>query len=456
MSSILGHFGLSNSPILPALNTRTLIDLALGRFVPGSKGEWLLDGGIEPLFAITGRSGNFKSTTIDSLIVLLLKIYPVIEVLKYDTEMNAFGVDRFSKLSGDITVEKRIIILNKADKNGEEFINLIREIAKVRIEEKSKKANLVDTPFIMDGQPYKMLIPFIVDIDSFTLMSFPAAEDAIENNAVGSSKTNMYYMKEGNIKTHVMNEFIQLAHKASMYFIFTAQMDDDFQLDPYAPNPKQLQHMNVGDKMKRVGAQFEFLTNALVQNVGVKNLIDSDKECQYPLSTGSSDKELSQLTMRVLRCKKNIAGTDIPLVTSQAQGILPELSNYHYLRTSKWGTIGSDRSPRSAFHPDISLARKEVREKLTSNYELARGMEILAQMKFMEETWTNLPFKIHSLAEQFVEQIAKNSSIKISDILNSRGYWTYDKKDARQYMSVLDIVHLLDKDNTNTTKEKKK
>lgn len=444
--SMIAKFGLANSPLMPALNTGTLLDLAFGKFDRGSKGEWLLNGGIEPMTAISGKSGQFKSTTIDSLIALLLKIYPMVEVLKYDTEQNAFGIDRFVMLAnGDVSVADRVVVQNKSDTDGTKFVETIESMGKERILMKNKQSNLYTTPFLMDGKPLKMLIPFIVDIDSFTLMSFPSVDALLEDNDLGSSKTNMYYVQEGNIKTKLINTWTKLAHQAHMYFIFTAQLDEDIQLDPRKHATKQMQFMRVGDKMKRLGAQFEFLTNVLFQSHSCTVLQDANRECQYPVGSGSSDGELSTLTIRVLRCKKNAAGTDIPLVTSQNYGILSDLTNYHYLRTSKWGTLGSDRSPRSAFHPDLGLPRKEVRDKLSGNYELTRGIEILAQMKFIASTWSNIPYRIPDTAEEFVEQIHKNTSIKVNDILNSRSHWTYDPKEKRPYMSIMDIMHLLNK-----------
>ena len=41
------------------------------------------------------------------------------------------------------------------------------------------------------------------------------------------------------------------------------------------------------------------------------------------------------------------------------------------------------------------------------------------------------------------EMLIKNKSYKISDILNSRGYWTYDSENNRKYLSTYDILRMI-------------
>ncbi len=164
--SIIKDLGLFNSPTAPGLNTRTIFDIATGRYQPGAKGEWLLDSGIAPMTGVVGRAGNFKSTTVDSLIALLLPLYPQIECIKYDSENNSFGIERFVQLAnGRVELTDRIVIKNKAEMNGDEFCEMVKKICDSR----EKNRTLVDTPFVHNGKPLKIFIPILIDVDSFSL-----------------------------------------------------------------------------------------------------------------------------------------------------------------------------------------------------------------------------------------------------------------------------------------------
>ena len=95
-------------------------------------------------------------------------------------------------------------------------------------------------------------------------------------------------------------------------------------------------------------------------------------------------------------------------------------------------------------HPDILLKRQTVIETLMNNYELNRALEILFQLKYINDYWSKvgIPFDIPKTAEDFVERIT-NSDLTVSDITNSRGYWTYEDPMNRPYMSLFDILNII-------------
>ena len=96
------------------------------------------------------------------------------------------------------------------------------------------------------------------------------------------------------------------------------------------------------------------------------------------------------------------------------------------------------------------LHRNSIIEVLNHKYETARALEILAQLKWIASYWNikSQPVNIPETAERFVELIAKSDTIAISDILNSRGYWTFgDETDTRPYMSIFDILDIIDPKN---------
>ena len=454
MASTLKLLGLNSAPVTPYLNTGTLIDLSVGMYQLGVGNKWLLNGGLNAMSGMVGRAGDYKTTVIDSLMTLIMHMYPGIEGIKYDTENNAFGMDRFITMFGSDKILELMLMLNRTSTDTEEFHSIIKQIAYDR--EKNNKSYMVETPFEYLGKPLMIPMPILIDIDSLSSWSAVSVDDNLMDKSVEDSKLNTSDMQDGKYKTKLMTQLARLSHKYGMYFIFTAHVDDAFNLDPYNSAPKQLQHMKQNDRIKRVGSQFEFLTNVLFQNISPSALVtkDTEKTCVYPDPNGSSDKELSTVTTKVLRCKTNGAGTEVPLVISHKYGILPALTNYHFLKTNKWGLTGSDRSPRSPFHPEEGLGRTEVRKKLNNSYELRRGLEILAQLKFMNLNWTHFPYSLPDTADEFVKLLESNKSIKVNDILNSRGHWTFkspvknkeaDVLNDREYMSTMDVIQLLQK-----------
>jgi hypothetical protein len=208
--------------------------------------------------------------------------------------------------------------------------------------------------------------------------------------------------------------------------------------------------MKHNDTTRGTGKQFRALLNILLETRGVKLLQDSKKESQYPLGN-SSNVELSEINSVICRNKNNESGTTIPLISSQTDGIQSSLGYYHYLINNPIKGFGMEHGPRSSkllLKPNVTVRRKEVRKLLKDDYESIRAIEILGQMCYIKNWW-NITYseelsKLQTIKiEDICEKLISNKSIAISDILNSRGYWTYDKEDKREYMSIVDILTLI-------------
>jgi hypothetical protein len=101
--------------------------------------------------------------------------------------------------------------------------------------------------------------------------------------------------------------------------------------------------------------------------------------------------------------------------------------------------------------PDVTLTRTTVNDILRNNAKVARAIEIISQLCFIQNNWTlrelPVPFDIHP--EKLMEELTK-STYSVDDILNSRGWWTYDKKHPLPYLSIFDILGIVN----NTYKPK--
>lgn len=457
------EIGLDDAVIYPALNTNTSLDMATGTFELGANNKYYLNGGLPPFFGIGGRGGYYKSTVLEGILAFCLHNYPGSMAFKLDTESNALLPKARMKKTllyayGDScdteAILDRLKVNNLASMGSKEFEDTIAKICDYK--EKHKKEQLVDTPFLdRYGKNIRMWIPTFICVDSLTMLSFTDEVNKSENLSVEDKSKNMDALRDGLLKKRLLTNWSRLAYKYGLYFMMSAQVDDTFIADEYNKPIKQNQYTGNSDRFKGVGPMFEFLTNTLLQNFSPAPLVSSSdrKSPEYSID-GSGLVEINEITTKLLRCKSSPAGTTIPMLASQNYGVLPGLSYYHYLKKSDdfgFNVSGVGRSNRYCMlAPDTLLKRQTVLESLKNNYELNRALEVMYQLKWMIDCWskTGLPFDLPKTAEEFVDRIVSGGDLTISDIVNSRGYWTYEHESAtddlkRPYMSIFDILSII-------------
>lgn len=443
--SLLKTVEIRESPFQHYLNTNTLLDVHTGVFVPGTHGGMILNGGLSSSNSFSGRPRMFKSTEMFSYVVRAMCYYSRTEFLIYDTEFaqKANRLAEFAPVEYKESVQNRIIITDPAVTSAEEFIALVKSIADSKL--KNKDDYLVESP-ILDPKtmkPQMMLIPTFVAIDSWSKMVSSYMTNTLETKQLGSSDTNMVYMKDGNVKKMIMTQIPALAARAGIYFVMSAHVGEKYEMNQYAPSPKQLQYMKANEKLKEVGADFNFLMSNAIEMRKVAALLNGDKsDTLYP-KTGSSQFELNEVTSILTGCKNNMAGYTLPMVVSQLEGIMPELSNYNYLREHEYfGLVGNKNTHKPVF-TDTTVGRTTIREKL-SDPKLVRALEILTQLCYIQQNWVtaNSDIDFFIKPEKLQELLLEKDKNIVNDILESRGYWTYDKND-QTYLSLYDIIAIV-------------
>ena len=264
-------------------------------------------------------------------------------------------------------------------------------------------------------------------------------------------------MKGGLIKTKIMDMLQMLCHKYNLYLFSTVHVGDKFNLDPYAPKTKDLWAMRGNDTMKGTGSSFPFLVSTLLELRGVEPLLDSSrKESEYPLPSGSTNPMEFQLVKAITtRCKNGPTNMQFNFVVSQSAGVQSSLSHYDYLRDHNYyGLIGNKINHRPALYQDAALSRSTINAKI-KDYRTRRALELLYQICFIQNDWSvgaALPtaqgidvaavmrqeFDVSKLPELLSAQ-----GYAQDEILNSRGYWTYDKEDPRPYLSAYGVLNIL-------------
>jgi hypothetical protein len=445
----MSALNISDNDFVPYLNTGTPFDMISGAFTPGAKGELILNGGLAGTNAFNGRPKLFKSTKALSLIMNALAIYPTAEALVHDTE-RSLQKPRVLKLANStmlnpVNLEDRLRITDQRTMGAEALYTLINQLC----DEKGKhvKDYTVESPFLdpKTGKPLLIMTPTIIGVDSFSELASAAVQAIYDkSDDIGTSDKNMEFMKDGIIKKRFMSHLPALSARYGIYFVLTAHIGSKIMEDPYAPNPKELQHMRQGEKIKGVGSAYNFICSNILEMRVAKLLQDNDKNCQYP-DQYSSDTELSLVTSILSSCKNNGSGTQSQNIISQQQGYLPDLTRYHYLKENDYyGLVGSKQSHSPILRPDVTLTRTTVRDKLL-DYKTARALEIITQLHFIQNNWSmrDSPINFMLKLTDFAEKLTNNSSYAIDDILESRGYWTYDKTNPRSYLSLFDIIQMI-------------
>lgn len=447
---ILSKIGLNSSPLVPSLNTGLPMDIATGSFVGGVDGHMFLSGGIGPISGVSGKSQTYKSTAVLSAVAKILQIYPDTDALIYDTE-TTLKFDRVAKLAGDPSLNDRGVVINPSTcPTIDDFDEYIRTITEEKA--KHKKDYMIETPFIdyRNGEPFRMMIPTICVVDSLSFATSKMQDDMYEKLALSDGKNQTTHMVDGHKKDLFIRKMNRLAVSHGLYFIFTAHLGTNMNLtNSHLPPSKEMQYMRQDAKLKNVSPSFHRLTNPLIETRKATLLQDSKKECEYPDGEGSSVNELSAIESVIIRCKGDSgSGSSFSQISSQTNGILPEVSNYHFLKENGEEVLisGTSAARRCSIYPDVVFNRKTLRAKARENYELARALELSAQLAYIQKYWTTDTRSAVNLSlpkKDFVEKINADKTLR-DEILNSRGYWTYGEND-RKFMSLYDIVELISK-----------
>jgi len=439
-------------------NIGSLVDIPTGEYVKGMKGENILNGGLSILTAIAGKGNTFKSTIAHHFLlsaadkVASSGVMPYINT--YDTEMNinltrllTFAskfphfkdIDLFSKGIWSVT--------DKTNHSGNEWYKLLKDF--LRNEKmKNKKDYLFTTPFIdKDKKPIVTLFPTFGEIDSMSEFETSDIEDIQDKNQLGESGGNTIHMRLGLAKTRLLMELPNICNSSSHYVIMTAHVGAEIpmQQGPYSVPTKKLQHMKLGEKIKGVTDKFFFLPNTVWQTVSSYSLNNqTTKGPEYPktrelVDEGSQD--LNIVTLKQLRNKSGPSGFTVDLIISQSEGVLPTLSEFHYLKENdRYGIEGNNVHYSMTLYPSVKLGRTTIRELIDTDPLLRRAIKITADLHQIKTYYKTLPLEIPNLKDLH-DKLDKKYGWK--KLLETRDYWTFNNYEHKvPFLSTLDIIEM--------------
>lgn len=443
-------------PVKTMVNVGCLMDIPTGVYLEGMHGEMILNGGVGRLEAIVG-AGNLGKSTLSHYrtITGCYRMGQYSSVIVFDTEISVQEyrvqqfIDRITNGEGsDWIVDGKWSLSDQDSIPGEEWFNKFKDYMHAKIEDKSIR---VVTPFKdrpdKDGKVKALTIPMptFCLIDSITNFKTKDTVDVRDKVTVGDSKANTLYMTQGRNNTRIINETHAYCGASSVFTTMTAHMVEKLNLDPYAPVQKQLPALKANLKIKAPN-DFHFFTSNAWWVTGTSVMQDNDKFCMYPDSNSEEikdDRDLNIITLTQLRSKSGGSAIQIHVILSQRDGILPSLTEYHFLKSNNyWGLPGNKQNHACALYQEVNLKRTTIRNQLESDKKLARAINItseILQIARYVKCSPDLLCHAHELYEDI-----KNLGYDWDMILEkTRGWWTIEgeHKDLL-FLSTLDLLRM--------------
>lgn len=456
---------LNTMPSIPRLrpqyNVGCLFDIPTGTYYQGKHGEMILNGGLTKINSIAGPGNSFKTVISLYWNLSVAERYRGFELGAYDTE-NSLQYQRINKMTRkfprlsqidhadpEISDEDRVVtITSAAEVMGDEWFDSVKAIKEAKI--KAGGAAYKTTPFINpDGSTIKDIIPTGLLIDSLSQFEVSALQEKIvDKHSVGESGQNMLWMKSGGAKKQMLTQMPNVSAKAGIKFTMVAHIGDEFELDPYAPKKHKLTHSKRGSKVTGTTKGFEFINDILIEIFGVSLLNNKPKGTGVVYPDGDLDRDpdstdLLLVSAKYTRNKHGGSGIPLELVVSQREGLLPHLSQFHYVKTHDWGISGNAQTYALDLLPDVKLSRTTVRPKINADPELRRALEITSDMLQINTLWDDLGDDLMCTPAQLFNDI-NNLGYDWHQLLDTRGYWVFEEDAAgeKPYLSTLDLLRM--------------
>lgn len=445
------------APIIkPIINIGALMDIPTGEYVKGKYGEHILNGGLATVTGVVGIGNNFKSTITHYMTgMAMARMGSYSSAMTYDTEVNihenhiASQMYKIEEFGGENVIDSgRWSITDRTVYTADQWYDKFREFLDYK--KTNAKKYTVLTPFADRDktQNFKIIVPTFAEVDSMSEFTTKDVVKMQEDTSLGDAGANMVYMRQGIQKNRFLMEIPSEAGATNTYVLMTSHMGTEYQLDPYAPKIKKLEHIKSGMKLKGVPEKFTFVTNNCWHASNAKPLRNkSTRAAEYPKDKDDTLQEQTDLcTVEViqLRSKSGITGLVQELVVSQIEGVLPSLTEFHFLKTKagRHGFLGNDINYKLAYCPDINLSRTTVRSKIDDSYALRRCINFLSEQAQMIMFWNNLD-PIYTVDPVKVYEELTNQGYDWNVLLNTRGWWTIiGQHTDKEFLSTYDLLRM--------------
>lgn len=439
--------------VKPLINIGALLDIPTGQYMEGMNGEYILNGGLGNLTGVVGIGNNFKSTFMHYQMLTAMSRMFGSTANTYDTEINIHEshlkkfYNRMTEYKGDDILQTgRWVITDKTLYYANEWYQILKDF----LTNKRKNATklLRDTPFKdRSGTKYmQILTPTFTEVDSFTEFETEDVAKIQDDNELGDSGGNTIHMRQGLAKLRFLMEIPALCGGSFNYTLLSAQIGKQIVMDTRAPPVVKLKHLKNGDQIKGATDKFTYNLNNCWHCFNATPLInDTTKGPEYPRDSDDGlklDTDLNSVLVRQLRSKSGPSGMAIELIVSQSEGVLPSLTEFHFIKSSeRFGLNGTLQNYELDLLPGVKLSRTTVRNKIDTNPLLQRALNITAELCQMHKLWHHLDEGFLCTPKELYDNlIAKGYDWNI--LLQTRGWWALDNNHPIPFLSTYDLLNM--------------
>ena len=433
-------------------------DLLNAEILKGNKGEWIINGGLAQTTSVSGPGNVFKSTLTQYLSLAAMNvIMSTSDSFKHtlDTENNislnglSRFLERFDYLPDDMLLgsDPRWTVTNKATVLAGEWIDRYRKDCLDKLADKNMQIDFTAFNDYRTNSILKLPVPTFYDIDSLSELEGESSIDLVEDKGIDNS--NEVFMKQGAIKTKVLQIVSNIALKTNTYMTMTAQVGKTIDMatgaDKYAPPPRSNTYINQNTKVKGVSEKFFFLPlTALIVKKSSVLMNQTTKMPEYPVNSETEvSTDLHVLDVIPYRNKSGASGGLIQVVVSQRDGVLAGLTDFHNCKEhGRFGLDGSNISYNLILCPEVKLSRTTVRSKLDNDPLLRRAAQIthdLLQSKYLKYVIENDLWCDPATLYKDLIDLGYDWNL----LLQTRNWYAPDNydKDLPPYLSIIDLLY---------------
>ncbi len=441
----------------PLVNVGSLFDIPTGKFIKGNRDEMILSGGLGMHAHVTGAANSNKSTL--SYYLLLTAVNRMRESKSAsktglsinDTESTA-TLDRINTLSSrleflgvDPAFNPDVIsLISKDEMLAGEWIDLLHKFIVTKGKDKSLYLTYEGFLNRITKKIPKLLTPTGILIDSLTELESKDTAEAVSKGEIENSNT--IFMRQGLMKSKFLQSLNVATNQGNLMVITTSHLGSKIDMGGmFAPKEKKpLQGLKQGESLKGVSSKLVFLTTTIWGVRNSKPFIQSDTKLPtYPSKGNSVANDLQLLTLDILRSKTGPTNITTEVLVSQSEGLLPGLTEFNYLKKSKFGLDGNLVNYNLFILPEVKLSRTTVRDKIDSDAKLRRALNITSEL--LQLSIYMPKYREFIITPEELYNKIKEAGYSWEFILeHTRGYWTIDQYHTDSYFfSILDILRVV-------------
>lgn len=440
--------------LIPRFNNDCLLDIVTGSPETGMRGETIINGGFHHIEGGTGEANSAKTGLQLYRVLTTLSRYKGANAVIYDTEttlprsrinaqaaINAPNLINMSEGKVD-----NLELTTPSEVNGDTLFHQFKDYG----EERPKlKADYIETPFKdkSTGEAIKILPPDILFIDSLTKFSTSSIEEIQDKNNIGESGQNMVWMKDGSVKMQMLSVIPNISVKNGLYFVMTAQIGENKNLDPYSAPRQTLSYLKGNLKLKRVPDEYRYNVHNLWYAFKMKPLLNSTtKAPEYPRdsdeNTSKGDTDLQEIILMNLRGKSGASGKPLTIIYSQSEGIKSSLTEFHHCKEEGWGVTNSKGNYTIDLYPECKVGRTTIRQALETDVKLKTAVKLMSDLLQVKDEWKQFPPGFVCDPKTLYDDI-KAKGYDWDVLLQTRSYWTFDQyTNPVPFLSIMDLLYM--------------